>query len=108
MRSSSRGSSIAPVIGAGSLAGEPVRCARAGEAPSIGAMPSPIGSNSPQHFRVGRVFGQRKMVTLALLGFASGLPLYLTSRTLQAWMHREGVDLTTIGVFSLVALPYSL
>jgi PAT family beta-lactamase induction signal transducer AmpG len=57
---------------------------------------------------VGRVFGQRKMVALALLGFASGLPLYLTGRTLQAWMHREGVDLTTIGLFSLVALPYSL
>ena len=56
----------------------------------------------------GSVFGQRKMATLALLGFASGLPLYLTSRTLQAWMRVEHVDLTTIGVFSLVALPYSL
>ena len=54
------------------------------------------------------VFGQRKMVVLALLGFASGLPLYLTSRTLQAWMRVERVDLTTIGLFSLVALPYSL
>jgi PAT family beta-lactamase induction signal transducer AmpG len=48
------------------------------------------------------------MVTLALLGFASGLPFYLTSRTLQAWMRVEGVDLATIGMFSLVALPYSL
>lgn len=48
------------------------------------------------------------MVVLALLGFASGLPLYLTSRTLQAWMRVEHVDLTTIGLFSLVALPYSL
>jgi PAT family beta-lactamase induction signal transducer AmpG len=48
------------------------------------------------------------MVVLALLGFASGLPLYLTSRTLQAWMRTERIDLTTIGLFSLVALPYSL
>jgi PAT family beta-lactamase induction signal transducer AmpG len=54
------------------------------------------------------VFGQRKMVALVFLGFASGLPLFLTSRTLQAWMTQEGVDLTTIGLFSLVALPYSL
>ncbi|MHB1327077.1 MAG: AmpG family muropeptide MFS transporter [Gemmatimonadales bacterium] len=54
------------------------------------------------------VWGQRKMVVLAMLGFASGLPLYLTSRTLQAWLRTEGVDLTTIGLFSLVALPYSL
>ncbi len=48
------------------------------------------------------------MVALALLGFASGLPLYLTGRTLQAWMRVEHVDLTTIGLFSLVGLPYSL
>ena len=54
------------------------------------------------------VWQQRKMVSLALLGLASGLPLFLTSRVLQAWMTVEGVDLTTIGLFSLVALPYSL
>lgn len=54
------------------------------------------------------VWGQRKMVVLTLIGFASGLPLFLTSRTLAAWMRVEGVDLTTIGLFSLVALPYSL
>ena len=48
------------------------------------------------------------MVILALLGLASGLPFYLTSRVLQAWMRVENVDLATIGLFSLVALPYSL
>ena len=49
------------------------------------------------------------MAAILVLGVASGLPLYLTGtgRTLQAWMTMEGVDLTTIGVFSLVALPYS-
>ena len=55
-----------------------------------------------------RVFTQRKMAAILLLGFSSGLPLFLSSRTLQAWMTLEGVDLTTIGLFSLVALPYSL
>ena len=54
------------------------------------------------------VFQSRKMAFILLLGFSSGLPLYLTSRTLQAWLTIEGVDLTTIGMFSLVALPYSL
>ncbi len=49
-----------------------------------------------------------KMLALLLLGFSSGLPLFLTSRTLQAWMTVEGVDLSVIGLFSLVALPYSL
>src|SRR5688572_10588810 len=55
-----------------------------------------------------RVFTQPKMAALLFLGFASGLPFYLTSTTLQAWMTQANVDLTTIGVFSLVGLPYSL
>jgi MFS transporter, PAT family, beta-lactamase induction signal transducer AmpG len=55
-----------------------------------------------------KVFESRKMLALLLLGFASGLPLFLTSQTLQAWMTVAGVDLGTIGWFTLVALPYSL
>jgi len=55
-----------------------------------------------------RVFGQPKMATLLVLGFSSGLPFYLTSKTLQAWMTTAKVDLATIGFFSLVTLPYSL
>jgi len=42
------------------------------------------------------------------LGFASGLPLALTAGTLQAWLAVEGVDLKTIGIFTLVGLPYTL
>jgi PAT family beta-lactamase induction signal transducer AmpG len=48
------------------------------------------------------------MAALLFLGFASGLPLFLTSKTLQAWMTVERVDLGAIGLFSLVSLPYSL
>lgn len=55
-----------------------------------------------------RVFGSQKMAALILLGFSSGLPLFLTSKTLQAWMTVEKVDLTAIGLFSLVGVPYSL
>src|SRR6185295_5655252 len=55
-----------------------------------------------------RVFGQPKMGILLLFGFSSGLPFYLTSKTLQAWMTTAHVDLATIGFFSLVTLPYSL
>ncbi|MCM0590344.1 MAG: AmpG family muropeptide MFS transporter [Gloeotrichia echinulata DVL01] len=54
------------------------------------------------------VFGSRKMAALLFLGFSSGLPLFLTSKTLQAWMTVEEVDLTAIGLLSLVGLPYSL
>jgi PAT family beta-lactamase induction signal transducer AmpG len=55
-----------------------------------------------------RVYTQPKMAALIFLGFASGLPFYLTNTTLQAWMTQANVDLTTIGIFSLVGLPYSL
>lgn len=56
------------------------------------------------------VFRNRKMAVLLLIGFSSGLPLYLTGqgRAIQAWMTEAQVDLTTIGFFSLVALPFSL
>ena len=43
-----------------------------------------------------------------VLAFSSGLPLPLVSGTLDVWMRSEAVDLTTIGIFSLVQLPYSL
>lgn len=54
------------------------------------------------------VFTNRRVGVMLLLGFASGLPLALTSGTLQAWLAVEGVDLRTIGLFTLVGLPYTL
>lgn len=50
----------------------------------------------------------RKMGALLLLGFASGLPLFLTSRTLQLWMQDAKVDIGQITLFGLLGLPYSL
>ena len=55
-----------------------------------------------------RMAAQPKIAALVFLGFSSGLPFYLTSKTLQAWMTTAKVDLATIGFFSLVTLPYSL
>ena len=55
-----------------------------------------------------QTFRSRKMAVILLVGFSSGMPLFLTSKTLQAWMTVENVDLSTIGLFSLVGLPYSL
>jgi len=54
------------------------------------------------------VFLTWRMAVVLLLGFSSGLPLALTATTLQAWMKSENVDLTVIGLFSLVGLPYGL
>src|SRR5258708_15647738 len=52
------------------------------------------------------VFRSRRLAVILLLGFSSGLPRARTGGTLQAWMTVEGVDLSTIGVFTLVGLPY--
>jgi PAT family beta-lactamase induction signal transducer AmpG len=65
-------------------------------------------SETTQNTSPFRIFGQPKMAILLLFGFSSGLPFYLTSKTLQAWMTTAHVDLATIGFFSLVTLPYSL
>jgi PAT family beta-lactamase induction signal transducer AmpG len=48
------------------------------------------------------------MLVALLMGFACGLPLLLTISVRQAWMKDEGVDLSVIGIMSLVGLPYTL
>jgi len=45
---------------------------------------------------------------LLVLGFASGLPLALTSGTLQAWATVEGVPLQEIGFLTLVGTAYTI
>jgi len=64
--------------------------------------------NLPRWLRAALVYFEPKVLYVALLGFSSGLPLALTGSTLHAWMNRAGVDLSTIGLFALVGLPYSL
>ncbi len=52
-----------------------------------------------------KVFSHR-MLSMILMGYASGLPLLLIGSTLQAWMTDEGVDLAAIGMVSLIGMPY--
>lgn len=51
-------------------------------------------------------FTNPRLCVITLLGFASGLPLALTSSTLQAWYTVSGIDLLTIGFIGWVGLPY--
>jgi MFS transporter, PAT family, beta-lactamase induction signal transducer AmpG len=49
-----------------------------------------------------------RMLVMLLMGYSAGLPLLLIGSTLQAWMKDSQVDLTAIGAFSLVGLPYTI
>ena len=51
---------------------------------------------------------QRKVLAMLLLGFSSGLPIYLVGNTLGFWMRKEGIELDTIGFLSWVGLAYSM
>ena len=65
--------------------------------------PSPA-RGAPARARFDRAV---RLIAVTLLGFASGLPLALTGQAMQAWLSAEGIDIATIGFFSLVGLPYT-
>lgn len=49
----------------------------------------------------------RRMLICIFTGFASGLPLYILISLVPAWLRKEGVGLTEIGLFTLIGLPYT-
>ncbi len=49
----------------------------------------------------------RRMLTCVFIGFTSGMPLYVLIQLVPAWLRSNDVDLATIGLFSLVSLPYT-
>src|SRR3546814_19407980 len=57
--------------------------------------------------RAFAVYGDRRVLIIFFMGFASGLPLLLTLSTLSYWLAQVGVDNTSIGRFALVGLPFS-
>lgn len=49
----------------------------------------------------------KRMLMVYWIGFISGLPLMLTITVLQAWLASSQVSLTSIGLITLVGLPYT-
>jgi len=47
------------------------------------------------------------MLVCIFSGFSSGMPLYVLYHLIPAWLRDEGVDLKTIGLFSLIGFPYT-
>jgi PAT family beta-lactamase induction signal transducer AmpG len=50
----------------------------------------------------------KKIIISMIMGFVAGLPLLLTITLLQAWLTDVDVSKSTIGLFALIGLPYSL
>lgn len=53
-------------------------------------------------------YRDRRMLTLLVLGFSSGLPAPLVFSNLSIWLRDLGVSRTDIGLFALAATPYAI
>lgn len=62
-----------------------------------------MGQTSPV-----KVYASRRMAALTGVGFAAGLPYVLAGDTLSAWLSGVQIDVKSIGLFSLIGLPYAL
>lgn len=60
-----------------------------------------------QWLAASRIYLDRRLLIILLLGFSSGLPFLLVFSTLSFWLKSEGVSLAAIGLFSLVRTPYT-
>ena len=68
---------------------------------------APVNALAANPFGAGRVSRAHRQLAVAVLGFASGLPLALTGQAMQAWMTMDGLSLADIGFLTLVGLPYT-
>ncbi|GJL96346.1 MAG: MFS transporter [Hyphobacterium sp.] len=55
-----------------------------------------------------RIYGKPIMLSMLILGFASGLPLMMVFQKLSFWLRAEGIDRTTIGFIYWVTIAYTI
>ena len=55
-----------------------------------------------------RDLGNPRVLLMLAFGFSAGLPFLLIFGTLSVWLRESGVPVTTIGLFSWLALAYTL
>ncbi len=54
------------------------------------------------------IYYSKKIFLIFLMGIASGVPLYMVLSTLFIWLTRENIDISTVGLFALTQIPWSL
>jgi PAT family beta-lactamase induction signal transducer AmpG len=55
-----------------------------------------------------KIYGKPIMLSMLILGFASGLPLMMVFQKLSFWLRAEGIDRTTIGFIYWVTIAYTI
>ncbi len=53
------------------------------------------------------VFLEKKVLKLLFLGFSSGLPILLVFSTLSVWLHKAGINRSTVTLFSWAGFAYA-
>jgi PAT family beta-lactamase induction signal transducer AmpG len=66
----------------------------------------PAGTH-PREPLLRQIFLNPRMYICIFLGLSSGMPLYVLYQLIPAWLRSQGLDLGTIGLFSLLTLPYN-
>lgn len=55
-----------------------------------------------------KLYSRPRILVVLFLGFSSGLPLLMTISVISWWLASAGLDKTTISLFGLVGIPYTL
>ncbi len=50
----------------------------------------------------------KRILSVGIEGFASGLPLMAISKLLQGWLTSVGISTGVVGLLGLIELPYTL
>ncbi|MEM7646526.1 MAG: AmpG family muropeptide MFS transporter [Pseudomonadota bacterium] len=64
-------------------------------------------SSDPLKLSFREALFNKKMLICIFNGASAGLPLFYIYQLVPAWLRSESVDLKTIGLFSLVGIPYT-
>jgi len=56
---------------------------------------------------IWKALANRRMLVCIFTGFSSGMPLFVLYQMIPLWLRGEGLDLKTIGLFSIIGLPYN-
>ena len=75
--------------------------------PAVPADAAPVRAGWRGWVDAAKVYGEPPVARMLLLGFSAGLPLLLVFGTLSFWLREAGVNRTTIGFLSWVALAYA-